>query len=399
MHIALMKLVRCTHYLPASWRSPAPLEELAGDCGGVRRAHLCEHFRRVRSGFLQDFFVHRIQALAEELLGVVLCPLLLMAYLPQAAPEIVDVIRRSQHASNNLGDWCALGCLDPARSGSDLYGSPLRLGGAGGMAGGSGSSSATEPPSMLGWGGRELGSHDGKLEKSVVSFLLAHRLPWLHREGDEAPLPSAWPSGGGPRGMLALGRDARRSQGSWRGSGARRDGEEIAMRDLSADAASASEEPPAAVRAGPAGDCAGLDGADAEELWGHPPSALQLLRELEEFQERERGPLAARAGPWALLPEELVGGGAGCGHVGPEASSFSLLSVATVAARQEEQAGCGPLFFWLEAMCDARGAGRTVRTAGCGAGHRQCFARAGAAGAPPHADEAVFELLERDGSP
>ena len=35
---------------------------------------------------------------------------------PKAAPDIVDVMRRCRHASPNLGDWCAFGCLDPSRN-------------------------------------------------------------------------------------------------------------------------------------------------------------------------------------------------------------------------------------------------------------------------------------------
>ena len=56
---------------------------LRGDCGGAQRADLCKHFQRVRSAFLRHFFVHRIQSLAEELLSVILAPLLLIIYLPE----------------------------------------------------------------------------------------------------------------------------------------------------------------------------------------------------------------------------------------------------------------------------------------------------------------------------
>lgn len=403
MHTAMMKLVRCTHFLPPSWRSPAPLEELAGACGAVRRANLCGHFRRVRSDFLRDFFVHRIQALGEEVLGVMLCPLLLMVYLPKAAPEIADVLRRSQHSSKNLGDWCVLGCLDPSRNGSEWYSGTQRAA-AGGSDGGS--SSAREPPAMLGWTSRDIGSHGGKLEKSVVSFVLAHRLPWLLREGDEEPLPGAAPPGRLEHfsGVLALGRSIRLNrQEAERSWVARRDGEEIAMRDLAVDAAaSASEEPPRSAVAAEEGRAA-AEAADPTELWGCPPSALRLVQELEDFQEHEMGVTAQRAseerkaggacavgGARALLPEELVG-------KQPLRHTSSRAECST--PQDEEQASCGPLFFWLEALRDARAAGGRRASARAAQPCPDVHEAGRASHAAAYSDEVTFELLERDASP
>eukprot|EP00927_Polykrikos_kofoidii_P049554 TRINITY_DN43601_c0_g1_i1.p1 TRINITY_DN43601_c0_g1~~TRINITY_DN43601_c0_g1_i1.p1 ORF type:complete len:923 (-),score=157.24 TRINITY_DN43601_c0_g1_i1:31-2799(-) len=211
MYIAMMDLVRCTHYLPPPWRSPEPVSVLAGGSDAVQRAGLCTHFAKVRSDFLRNMFVHRIQVLVEELLGVVLAPLLLIVYLPKAAPDIIDIVRRTQHPSPNLGDWCVFGCLDPASNGSEFYGGgPSRScysrgnqfettgaqateahtfdsgsGGGGAVAafderappGAAAFRSRSSCENEYGFSGR-LVSNGGKLEKSVISFIHAHSFSW-----------------------------------------------------------------------------------------------------------------------------------------------------------------------------------------------------------------------------
>lgn len=169
MHCAIMRLVKCTHFLPPSWRAPVPLGAMVGSCGGgTQRAKLLYHFGQIRAELLHNFFVQRIQVLVEELVGVILTPLLLIHYLPQAAPDIVEIVRLTRHSSPNLGDWCSFGCLDPARSGNEFYGGPPPR--------------KTEGPFELETGQASsegtLISNGGKLEKSVVSFVLTHRLSW-----------------------------------------------------------------------------------------------------------------------------------------------------------------------------------------------------------------------------
>lgn len=102
---------------------------------------------------LDDFFVHRIQALAEELLGVLVNPILLWFCLAPAASDIVSVMRSLQHSTENLGDWCVYGCLDTARV-------------------------------------RE----NEKLEKSALSFLLNHQLLWSPDESSYDCMPSEFHS-------------------------------------------------------------------------------------------------------------------------------------------------------------------------------------------------------------
>lgn len=177
MHNALMRLVQCTHYLPLAWRSPAPLTVLAaGNLSAAGRSRLRQHFLQIRSELLRNFFIHRIQVLAEELVGVVLAPLLLTLYLPQAAPDIVELVRDCKHSSPNFGDWCAFGCLDTAKHGSELYGGRRALIAA--------DNSGTPGPwhSASPRGGGRAGptslSNGGKMEKSAISFVLAHRVAW-----------------------------------------------------------------------------------------------------------------------------------------------------------------------------------------------------------------------------
>eukprot|EP00927_Polykrikos_kofoidii_P001324 TRINITY_DN10481_c0_g1_i1.p1 TRINITY_DN10481_c0_g1~~TRINITY_DN10481_c0_g1_i1.p1 ORF type:complete len:961 (-),score=109.69 TRINITY_DN10481_c0_g1_i1:833-3427(-) len=203
MYVAMMELVRCTHYLPPLWRSHACVSLLAGGPDAAQRAGLCQHFAQVRSDFLRNFFARRIQILAEELLGVVLAPIILIIYLPRAAPDIVDIVRRSRYASPNLGDWCAFGCLDPTRNGGEFYGAgrrrPYRCQRAevdldrmdSAMAAGSGtlrpvtSFDEETPPGTAAFAGNckrwnenrgswPLISNEGKLEKSLITFVHAH---------------------------------------------------------------------------------------------------------------------------------------------------------------------------------------------------------------------------------
>ena len=104
--------------------------------------------------------LQRIQALAEELLGVLLSPVLLMLFLPDAAHNIVGVLASLQHTSPNLGDWCSYGCLDLSMTAEN--------------SGGAASSAEGCQATQL---NRHMGANE-KVEKSVLSFCLNHQLIW-----------------------------------------------------------------------------------------------------------------------------------------------------------------------------------------------------------------------------
>jgi len=376
--------VKCTHFLPPSWRAPAPLNVLAGGCGGVRRAELCQHFELVRSEFLRNYFIHRIQALAEELLGVILTPLLLIFYLPQAAPDIVAIIEQARHASPNLGDWCIFGCLDPSRNGSEFYG---------GLPARPGASSTGGQTSREGRG--PLVSSGGKLEKSLISFVLAHHLPWSHHEGEEpgiglpmlcghatpkssgastravgpGDLPQSWACA---TGLSYMQGSFSRAVGSAAGQAA------IPMREMASSSTTWMSDSLIALDAEPGGG-----GGDACSrgipVWGYPACALQLLHDLEEFQQRESGSPSPHRRLFDLLPEDLL-----ClERAVPEPQGALRRPAQAPRWPVDDEAGrssCSSHFFWLEVLYDFH-SGRHAAHLG---------------DAVHDGEEAVFEMLERE---
>jgi len=387
MHLAMMRLVKCTHFLPQSWRSPAPLQVLRGECGGAQRAELCKHFQRVRSEFLRHFFLHRIQSLAEELLSVILAPLLLIVYLPEAAPDIVAIVREARHSSPNLGDWCSFGCLDPSRNGSDAYGA-------------NSCGDATVAPTIEGCSAVALDSSGcytecsastegnitscgGKLEKSAISFILQHRVLWSWHEQDHAtqrqghPHRHAGVKAWMPRTKLPLrgfSHDTR-----------------VPDRDLSIplqELATSSRTDPESAEAGHSPKVGGADvpvsrtGNDGttEEaddaifhVWGYPPCALRLLRNLEEFRDRHtivhRGFCEALPDELFRLDRVLLEKGAGGSPLEEE---------------ELERGSCSTHFFWLEVLFD----------------HQQELQQSAQPGGLPSTREdcevAVFETFDRE---
>lgn len=317
MHVSMMRLARCTHHLPPSWRPPAPLAALAGGCGGTQRARLGSHFAGIRAEFLRDFFVVRIQDLAEELLGVLLAPLLLGVYLPKAAPHIVEVFRCCTYTSRNLGDWCAFGCLDPWKNGNEFYGGPPR-------------SSLSSPTSVRGGSHFQAGpdhlwiSRGGKLEKSVLSFILAHRLAW---SGSDA-------------------------NGSSSSSGPRRR-ENIQMENLGGGPH--EEQPDEVVERHSPAEVVGS--GDVCETWGYPMAALNLLFDVEEFQRREAGEGSPQQRLYALFPEDLIE----LERVVPSKGDIPAAPAMALPVRgrgamesyaEQEHGSCSSHFFWLEILYD-----------------------------------------------
>ncbi|CAJ1362852.1 unnamed protein product [Effrenium voratum] len=336
MYIALMKLVSCTHHLPAHWRSPERLTSLAGACSGLRRASLCQHFRLVRQELLRDFLVHRIQVLAEELLGVLLSPILLFCFLSHAAPGIVRVLRRVRYATPCLGDFCLYGCLDPDRSGDF----------------GVGAASSADSRRTL----RRQFEND-KLEKSILSFLLNHQLLWSPDDGADGF-------------MFIRGQELQNelSERSWRQPTVPaiqlqelKHADDAAPLEWHADGPPGSMHPIEVVEQeaegwhaeGPEGP---HDRAREQQefvlahVLGVPPAAVAVLHEVQEFHEVE-----TKENPsgedYALLPSELLY----LPSIVPGASASKAIATAAKTVVDEGQAKdkgdiFGALFFWLEAL-------------------------------------------------
>jgi len=383
MHSAMMRMVTCTHYLPTTWRTPQPSAVLAARGGGVGRAKLCNHFDQTRAEFLKNFFVHRIQGLLEELVGVLVTPLLLGVFLPEAAPTIVDIIRRSHYSSQNLGDWCAFGCLDPSRDGAGCYTTArCRT-----------DQSQRRPDGLMSLG--------GKLEKSVLSFVLTHRLAWPRTEGHEVAhaassafsLPPAamsprelwagqdrhtpryrppqaatqrYPAGASAREvtipMQELGRGLLSGLGDVEASqDTLEDGQQVEGDLLNMRSGEGVEA------ASPAGQL-GYDETERrsgvrDDCWGYPDSALHLLEDLEEFQQQEVAPDSAHYALYSSLPEELVRLQRVVSATGAGPTELGLWS----PEGEVEHGSCSPHFFWLEALYDFQ----TGRLSGGGDDHLQ----------------------------
>ncbi|CEM07555.1 unnamed protein product [Vitrella brassicaformis CCMP3155] len=212
-YLATMRVVQHTHYLPPSWR---PTTDGVGRGGGFNLG-LAKLHRSVRDSFCADFYNYRLAYLLEEIMGVILAPVILMIWLPASAPEITNFIKACKYETQALGDWCAFGHFDLRRHGNELYNAPppylqplhASMNRAVGMA------VEMEMSQSIGLqAGRErerergrlslsraheravaselmsplrptegyhLTSQLGKLEKSLLSFVLYYRLPPPHR--------------------------------------------------------------------------------------------------------------------------------------------------------------------------------------------------------------------------
>lgn len=107
-YACLAAAVAHTHWLPRRWRGRA-------------------HTRDVADEFLA-LFPYAAAALAEELLSVVACPLLLWCVLPRCAPRIVDFAAQFTCQVDGLGGVCSLAAFDFGRHGSARYGAPRDAG-------------------------------------------------------------------------------------------------------------------------------------------------------------------------------------------------------------------------------------------------------------------------------
>jgi len=101
--------------------------------------HSYEMTAKSRDELNKNFYVARIQSLVEEILGLMVTPVLLLVYFPKASLDICNFFRHTLFESEELGDWCSLGCFE-----LDM----------------------TDPRL----------SRDGKLEKSAISFALTYMI-------------------------------------------------------------------------------------------------------------------------------------------------------------------------------------------------------------------------------
>jgi hypothetical protein len=147
-YMRLMRLAMYTHHFPPSWRAVTnatvqhPLEA-------------AEMYPILRRRFISDHFCHRVQILFEDLLGVVLGPLLLIFHFPSTAHRLTAFVANAAYSSEALGDWCVYGCLDPSEHGREDFGAAVG--------------------ERCNWTAPTVG---GKLEKSTLNFLLTSRMPY-----------------------------------------------------------------------------------------------------------------------------------------------------------------------------------------------------------------------------
>ncbi|CAD7961356.1 unnamed protein product [Amoebophrya sp. A25] len=83
--------------------------------------------------------------MVEEIYGLLVTPILLLVYLPAASIDICNFLRNTLYESENLGDWCSLGCFELDKTDPRL-------------------------------------SRDGKIEKSALSFAFMYRNTPSHDE-------------------------------------------------------------------------------------------------------------------------------------------------------------------------------------------------------------------------
>ncbi len=257
---------------------------------------------------LCDFLLNRIQALAEELLGVLANPLLLWC-LSEAAPEMVRTMRLLQHSTPALGDWCVYGCLDPSLCGESLI-----------------SVNGRQVQGLRSFDDSKLNE---KLEKSVLSFLLNHQLLWLPDDGREDDCPAEYFNDYSPP-MCSTGASSPRSfahgiplqnfEGLNGGNGASMAPVSMEMSETvewHADGPPGESPPTNIQHTLPISWHAEGNHSDGKKqsnepndwalthILGAPPNATKLLKEVQEFEETEMKANGSGEN-YSMLPAELV---------------------------------------------------------------------------------------------
>ena len=308
---------------------------------------------------MRDFSLQRIQALAEELLGVLLSPILLMFFLPDVARNVIGALGSLQHSSPNLGDWCLYGCLDSA------------------IVAESGAASSAEGCQSVQLLNR-YGDTNEKLEKSVLSFCLNHQLVWPSStdhtsEASQAPLlqTRAHQARNLGRQMMPTSTASRAARPLWPGPGH----QDIQLEELSLSTLLASPQDLQEDETGGTGTSAPQHlhpqaAADAEPLIdldshqdsandlpahrgttsttspvnackehvlthiiGVPPTAINLLNDIQDFHEKETSEDPPSGEKVALLPPDLV-------KLPPLAPGPTALAVTTAGRIGDEPDPC-----------------------------------------------------------
>lgn len=301
--------------------------------------HFLDVLPAPKQELLCDFLLHRIQALAEELLGVLANPLLLWC-LSDAAAEIARTMRLLQHSTPALGDWCVYGCLDPTLCGDSLI-------------------SLDGRQAYPGFRSADNQTFNEKLDKSVLSFLLNHQLLWFPDDGGpddcrpadyfhdfySPPICStrasrsssprsipSHPSHGIP--LQDFASDPRcngKSTGSHAANAVSNAASNAVSLEMTETLEWHADGPPGEASSMPSDDMNGgiegaleerlpiswhAEGANAEtkkepndwvltHILGAPPTATKLLKEVQEFEESEMRDNGSGEN-YSMLPDELV---------------------------------------------------------------------------------------------
>lgn len=103
-------------------------------------------------GEMESLFRYRAALFFEELVSVILTPILLWKVLPSCSNEIATFLQNNTNYIDGVGDVCSLASFDVGKHGNAMY-----------------ASSITAP--------KPLRSNQGKMEKSLISFI-AHYPTW-----------------------------------------------------------------------------------------------------------------------------------------------------------------------------------------------------------------------------
>ncbi|PSR77611.1 hypothetical protein PHLCEN_2v7801 [Hermanssonia centrifuga] len=126
----MTEVIQYTHYMPDEWKDQL-------------------HSKKVHEQF-GELFVMKIVIYGQELLSVLLTPLVLWFTLPQCAPAIIDFFREFTVHVDGLGYVCSFAVFDFQRHGNVKFGAPTAV------------------------SDERLMSKEGKMEKSFLNFKAAH---------------------------------------------------------------------------------------------------------------------------------------------------------------------------------------------------------------------------------
>lgn len=158
--ILMKEVIRHTHYMPEGWKGELHsqkvcLKPIDEDFANIMSPKVHQEFSQL--------FIMKAAVFVQELLSVVLTPIILTMSLPLCAPDIIDFFREFTVHVDTLGYVCSFAVFDFKRHGNIKFGAPSfgELG--------------AEDNKRDGWQDDErLQSKDGKMEKSFLAFKAAH---------------------------------------------------------------------------------------------------------------------------------------------------------------------------------------------------------------------------------